>query len=388
VIGLLLVAAAFAGSGAGGDRFAGWRQPPPAPAEGFVTLPPLLTDASGRAIETAVAWQRRRKELARVWQTLLGPFPDRVPLRPEVRTTTEAPDHTRLLLRYRNEKGVTNEAHLLLPKDGREKHPGMVVLHQTTERTIDEPVGIAGREPMHVALHLVRRGYVCIVPRCFLWGYGGTTDLRAATERLLATPPWKTGMAKMVWDGMRALDLLETRTEVDRTRIGCIGHSLGGKTALYLGAFDARVAATVSCEGGVGLAFSNWHDPWYLGAQIKEPIFTRDHHEIIALIAPRPFLLIGGSFTNDAEEANPRTESAIAARNRTASAPSAKGADGPQSWPYVAANLPVYRLLGAEARISLQLTGQGHDFPHAGPEREKSLAWLDHWLKHTPPTPR
>jgi hypothetical protein len=322
-------------------------------------------DAAGNRITTLGDWRRRQKALHGEWLAILGRLPSRVPRKTETLAREELPDHTRLRLRYRNEgagvpgEHIHNEAYLLIPKDGREKHPGMVVLHQTTDRTIDEPVGIAGREPMHVALHLVRRGYVCIVPRCFLWGYDGTREIRAATERLLAVPPWKTGMAKMLWDGLRALDELAARPEVDRGRIGCIGHSLGGKTALYLGAFDPRIAATVSCEGGVGLSFSNWHDPWYLGTRIREPGFTRDHHELIALIAPRPFLLIGGG-----------------------------DSDGPQSWPYIAANLPVYRRMGAEERIGLQLTGQGHDFPHAGPEREKTFAWLDHWLAQTPATDR
>lgn len=320
---------------------------------------PLLIDAAGKPITTRLGWRRRQKALHRDWMEIVGRFPARVLRETETLSTEEFSDHTRLRLRYRSEataargEPITNEAYLLLPKDDRELHPGMVVLHQTTDRTIDEPVGIAGREPMHVALHLVRRGYVCIVPRCFLWGYAGACDIRAATERLLATPTWNTGMAKMVWDGIRAVDELVTRPEVDRSRVGCIGHSLGGKTALYLGAFDERIAATVSCEGGVGLSFSNWHDPWYLGGQIREPGFTRDHHEIIALIAPRPFLLIGGG-----------------------------DADGEQSRPYIAANRPVYRLLDAEERIGLQLTGQGHGFPHAGPEREKTFQWLDHWLDH------
>jgi Dienelactone hydrolase family len=335
--------------------FAEWREAPPEPAGGLASLPPLLQDGAGRPIPTRMAWARRRKALWQEWTALMGPFPRRVALKPEVVATEELPDHTRLLVRYRSEAKVTNEAYLLLPRDGRGKHQGMVVLHQTSDNTIAEPVGLTGREPMQIALQLVRRGYVCVAPRCFLWGYGQSDSLGDATHRLLATPPWKTGMAKMTWDGIRAVDYLRTRPEVDPARIGCIGHSLGGKTALYLGAFDERIQATVSCEGGVGLSFSNWDAPWYLGPRIREPGFPRDNHELIALIAPRPFLLIGGG-----------------------------SADGPQSWPYVAAALPIYRLFGAEEHLGLQLTRDGHDFPHAGPDREKTYAWLDHWLQHRP----
>jgi pimeloyl-ACP methyl ester carboxylesterase len=139
---------------------------------------------------------------------------------------------------------------------------------------------------------------------------------------------------------------------VDGKRLGSIGHSLGGKEALYHAAFDERIRAAVSCEGGVGLSFSNWDADWYLGKQIRAAEFKHDQHEVIALIAPRAFLLIGGG-----------------------------SADGAQSWPYIEANLPVWRLYGAEERIGLLRHEQGHDFPAPGPVREQVYAWLDHWLE-------
>ncbi|HTE21395.1 MAG TPA: dienelactone hydrolase, partial [Armatimonadota bacterium] len=165
--------------------------------------------------------------------------------------------------------------------------------------------------------------------------------------------PWKTGMARMLWDALRATDLLCARPEVDPGRIGSIGHSLGGKEVIYHAAFDERIRAAVSCEGGVGLRFSNWDADWYLGAQIHAPGFRRDHQEVVALIAPRPFLLVGG-----------------------------ESADGAQSWPYIAANLPVWRLFGAEEHLGLLRHNQGHDFPAPGPDRERIYHWLDHWLEN------
>jgi pimeloyl-ACP methyl ester carboxylesterase len=178
-----------------------------------------------------------------------------------------------------------------------------------------------------------------------------------ATETVLGTKPWKTGMAKMTWDAIRATDLLVGRPEVDPQRVGAIGHSLGGKEVLYLAAFDERINAAVSCEGGVGLAFSNWDADWYLGKQIKSPEFLasgRDHHELMALIAPRALLIVGG----DGKD----------------------GADGAKSWPYIEANLPLWKLLGAEPKLGLLRHGLGHDFPAAGAERERVYRWLDHWV--------
>jgi len=317
----------------------------------FPCLPSPLSVAAEAPVTTAAGWKKQREILEREWRAILGPFPERIPMKPETVNTEELPDHTRTLLRYHTEPGAICEAYLLLPKGFAGRRPGMVVLHQTTDEHIRQAVGLSGRESMHLALHLVRRGYVCIAPRNFLWsepgkGYGQVTG------ELLARPPWKSGMAKMTWDAIRATDLLAARPEVDAKRIGSIGHSLGGKEVIYHAALDPRIRAAVSCEGGAGLSYSNWDADWYLGKQIRAPEFRRDNHEVIALIAPRAFLLIGG-----------------------------ESADGARSWPYIEANLPVWRLFGSEDRLGLLRHTHGHDFPPPGADRERIFAWLDHWLR-------
>ena len=75
----------------------------------------------------------------------------------------------------------------------------------------------------------------------------------------------------MLYDASRAVDLLVAIEDVDPHRIGAIGHSLGAKEVLYLAAFDERVRAVVSSEGGIGLSYSNWDAPWYLGEAIQRP---------------------------------------------------------------------------------------------------------------------
>ena len=348
VLAFLLAAAAFAS----GDFLPELRRPP----EGGEAppLPSVLTGTAGRGdVKTAGQWAKDvRPAVLKRWRQIIGPFPDRVPLETEVLSTETLDDHTRLLVRYRSDPRYTSEAYLLVPRGAGagDKRPGVVVLHQTSDTNLRDPVGLAGRETMHMALHLVRRGYVCVAPRNFLWGLDGKT-YQAATDEVLKHEPWKTGMAKMTWDAIRATDVLAERPEVDAGRLGTIGHSLGGKEALYHAAFDERIKAAVSCEGGVGLGFSNWDADWYLGKQIKAKDFRHDHHELIALIAPRALLVIGG-----------------------------ESADGKQSWPYIAANLPLWRLLGAEDRLGLLRHKHGHDFPPPGEERELVYRWLDRWV--------
>ena len=187
-----------------------------------------------------------------------------------------------------------------------------------------------------------------------MWEVEGQTWQQAA-ERVARDGAWKTGMARMVFDAIRATDVLIERPEVDAKRIGTIGHSLGGKKALYHAAFDQRIVAAISCEGGVGLKFSNWEADWYLGQQIQSPDFRHDNHEVMSLIAPRALLVIGG-----------------------------ESADGTQSWPIIEACLPVWRLYDAEDRLGLLRHDEKHNFPSPGPRRDRVWAWLDAQMKARP----
>jgi hypothetical protein len=117
----------------------------------------------------------------------------------------------------------------------------------------------------------------------------------------------------------RAWQVLAQRPEVDSSRIGIVGHSFGGKWAMF-GAclFDKFACAAWSDPGIVfdGARPSvNYWEPWYLGFHPKpwrprglitpdNPAFGaypklvaagRDLHELHALMAPRPFLVSGGS---------------------------------------------------------------------------------------------
>ena len=120
-------------------------------------------------------------------------------------------------------------------------------------------------------------------------------------------------------------------------------------------AFEPRFQAGVFNEGGIGLRMSNWTDPWYLTSAMKPHIPAMENHQVMALIAPRPFLVMGGD-----------------------------DADGVASWPFVKEARSVYELLGAADRIGLYNHKSGHSFPSAA--RQLAYEWLDYWLK--PPAGR
>lgn len=321
--------------------------PPAAASAPARPLAPLLTDNRGRPITTLDAWRRRRREIEQAWRELLGSLDlERTrPARVEILAEDRAGDIVRQRVRYEVEPDVPTEAYVLAPRQSRGRRPGAIVFHTTTPESIRQPAGLADVPEKHFGLALARRGFVAFCPRNFLWPETTRMAAEEETRRFRQRHPRARGMAKMLFDGQVALDILAARSDVDPTRIGCIGHSLGAKEALYLAAFDRRITAVVSSEGGIGTAMSNWDADWYLGDVVRSPGFAREHHELIALAAPRPFLLVGGD-----------------------------SADGTASWPWVAAALPVYHLYGLPVRLGLLNHGRGHAVP--ADVEPRLLEWL------------
>lgn len=128
-------------------------------------------------------------------------------------------------------------------------------------------------------------------------------------DSTVALPP-NAGKAisAWAWGAMRCMDYLMTAPEVDQSRIVFIGHSRGGKTALWAGANDARFTYVISNEAGCSgdalargktgeriaditadppQGFPHWFADNYYGYANHEDNLPVDQHELIALIAPR-----------------------------------------------------------------------------------------------------
>lgn len=317
-------------------------------------LAPLLLDESAQEITSLEGWKKQRAIVRKRWMDFLGPMPEFKKANYEVIKTESLDRCVRQRIRYECEPGLFVEAYLLFPAGefGAKSLPGLVALHQTTRSTIDEIAGVAGPEEQHIGIKLARNGFVVICPRCFLWE--NTTDLTTAVETFKARHPQALGMRKMLYDAVRATDILEKVSAVDPQRIGAVGHSLGAKETLYLAAFDERIKAAVASEGGTAFKSTNWNALWYLGKGIDAEGFRLNHHEVLSLIAPRPFLILAGESGSGA-------------------------ADGLRTWPLVNAAQAVYRLHSETPRLGVLNHGKGHSIPPR--VFDQTTEWLTTYLK-------
>ncbi len=312
-------------------------------------LAPLLMDNKGRAIRSLHDWKTQRKVIRKRWLDYLGALESN-PNSPVLKVMKE--DHpeglVRQLVEYESEPGLLVQGYLLRPKHITGRLPGVVALHSTSLR-LNYIAGIEEGKGHDYGYKLAQQGFVVFCPICYLfWNNGDTGKIEPQVEQFKDRHPGSKGMAKMLFDASRAVDVLLSLPETDPKRIGTMGHSLGAKEALYLAAFDDRVKVAVSNEGGIGIDFSNWDAPWYLNQDIH--CFGHAHHEVLALSAPKPFLLIGGD-----------------------------SADGEKSLPYIDAVVPVYDLYGKASNLQLFNHGTGHEVT---PEAERrTYAWLIRHLK-------
>jgi len=328
--------------------------PPAIPTDDWPSS--LLGGADNAPLATWQAWLAERERIRAAWLEFLGPWEVAGPGNQQRLLAEEmAAGCRRRLIRYATEPDDEVDAWLLFPavEAARPERgwPGAVVFHSTTDQTIDESAGTDAADAVAIGTWLCQRGFVVLCPRCHLWNTSPAhrLDLPGAVARLAARHPGAQGMRKLLHDGIRAVDMLLTIDDVDPTAIVAAGHSLGAKETLYLTAFDDRITGAVFSEGGIGLSFSNWHDPWYLGDAIRDPAFRLDHAQLLALTLPRGMLILGG-------EAGPGA------------------ADGDRSWGHVARALEVGRLERDRPRLGLFNHRGGHAIPPAA--RERMLDWL------------
>ena len=280
--------------------------------------PPILSswDDLLEGISGIQDWKLRRIDLQRRFLELLRDTvkPPKPLLDLQIEETVVIADsYERLSITYAVEAGERVHAYLGIPLNLIGPTPAVVALHGTTAQGTEQTVGLSGDPNKAYLDPLCRKGFIVIAPEHFSSGRRIPPEGPYDTAHFYRKHPEWTAVGKSTFENSIAIDVLQSLPQVDSSRIGCMGHSLGGHGSFFLAAYDERVTAVAgNCAGGTfrhSLDVELWaRDHWYVYFKHLRPLILArqplpiDLHEIIALIAPRAFLDL--SALNDGDSAS------------------------------------------------------------------------------------
>lgn len=258
---------------------------------------------------------------------------------PQLLRRTDRGAYIEEYLTFQTAPGVRVPAYVLLPK-ARLPAPGIVALHshdgiylwgkeKLVEGAAEHPYLAAFKQRSYggksIAAELARRGYVVMAIDMFYWGERrllldddppayrerpptmSEEEIRAYNQRasqnesLVGRSLFTAGITwpgVVLWDDMRTLDYLASRPDVDATRLGCVGLSVGGYRSFLLAALDERIKAAVDVGWMTSFASQiRQHVTNTIGLSFHINGLYRymDLPDVAALIAPRAVLVINGS---------------------------------------------------------------------------------------------
>jgi len=311
------------------------------------------------ALVTPEAIVERQKKLKSLWLDAVGEFPERTPLNARTVGTLGRDGYRIEKIIYESRPRHHVTANLYLPARGKPPFPGILIPCGHSRN------GKAAGAYQSIAISLALNGFVALCYDPIGQGEryqtldekgkpitGGTTEhtLVDIGARLVG---WSAATYR-IWDGIRSIDYLVSRPEVDSEKIGCTGNSGGGTMTSYLMVTDDRIyAAAPSCYiTSLERLFAT------IGPQDGEQNITAqvalgiDHADYLSMRAPKPTLVL--TATRDFFDI-----------------------DG--SWRSFREAKRLYGILGFGERVDIFEYPDTHGF--SKPRRQAALRWMSRWLK-------
>lgn len=302
---------------------------------------------------------------AKVWEIVGGPL-EKTPLNPRTVGSLERRHYRIEKVVFESQPEVYVTGNLYVPATGKPPFTGIV------SPLGHYPEGKTARDYQYLFQTLARKGYVVLAydplgqgerqqylePRSGRSRYGPTGEHDKAGWATLLLGA--TLAQYHAWDGIRALDYLLSRPEVDPERIGCVGHSGGATMTMYLCALEPRIQVAVEVEGHT----RNFAGPHYVppgaAADAEQNLVGSmpmgiDRGDLLWAFAPKPLLM---SYTvQDAIERPSYIDAVREVFEETQAA---------------------YRIMGAEEKVRLFTAFLPHEFDSFN--RRETYAWFNRWL--------
>ena len=268
---------------------------------------------NGETVKSTKGWSKRKTEIRTKWMHLMGEWPTVMTNQHfEIIDTVLREDFTQHTVRFYWTPKEQTEAYLLIPNTEGEK-PAVITVFYEPETAIG--FSPKNKENRDFAYQLTKRGFVTLSL--------GTTETTENKTYSIYYPHIENAtmqpLSALAYAAANAWEALAKIEAVDSSRIGITGHSYGGKWAMFASCLYDKFACAAWSDPGIvfdetkGSGVNYW-EPWYLGyypppwanAWCKTSAGSKglypklikenfDLHELHALMAPRPFLVSGGS---------------------------------------------------------------------------------------------
>ncbi|MFD1143611.1 alpha/beta hydrolase family protein [Larkinella insperata] len=197
-------------------------------------------------LKTKADWEKRQAEVRAKLKKIVGPFPAKTPLNPVVTGTIQREDFTVEKLYFESRPQYYVTAALFLPKNRSGKVPAIVYCSGHSYN------GFRQEAYQRIILNYVKKGFVVLAFDPIGQGerlqYDDDVVKKSAVNEH-SYPGAQSFIAGLspanyfIWDGIRSVDYLLTRSEVDPARIGIAGRSGGATQSAYIAALDDRIVA-------------------------------------------------------------------------------------------------------------------------------------------------
>jgi Acetyl xylan esterase (AXE1) len=203
-------------------------------------------------IRTREEWNERKALIRKELDDIVGPFPEKTPLNARVVKVIEKQGYRIEHILFESQPGFFVTSSLFVPAGKRKGTRAPAIIYCSGHSA----EGYRSAVYMHVILNLVSKGFIVFAfdpvgqgerleyfdPETRKSEVGGPTNEHSYP----GAQAFISGSSQayyMIWDGIRAVDYLISRKEVDPLRIGITGRSGGGTQSAYIAAFDDRIYA-------------------------------------------------------------------------------------------------------------------------------------------------